>query len=165
MKFGHCKRGARPCWIPLPIGYDRKWSIVATTTGLTIDDFERLPQDAVKHRELVDGELVDVSGNNPFHNMLRDRLIALFLHWIATSGTGMAIAEQEYDFLSNAHGPDITWFGAEKLPLLDYSKRVQRFVPDLAIEIASANNSYDELIRKKNRYRSAGTAEVWLISP
>jgi hypothetical protein len=38
---------------------------LATTTSLTIDDFERLPAEAVRHRELVDAELVDVSGNNP----------------------------------------------------------------------------------------------------
>ena len=74
------------------------------------------------------------------------------------------IAEQEYDFLGNAHGPDVSFFSADKVALVDYTKRVQRFVPDLAIEIASPNNTYDELIRKKNRYRAAGTAEIWLIS-
>ena len=41
---------------------------------------------------------------------------------------------------------------------------MQRFVPDLAVEIASESDSYDGLLRKKERYRRAGTAEVWLIS-
>ncbi|HEV3331975.1 MAG TPA: hypothetical protein VG096_13380 [Bryobacteraceae bacterium] len=35
---------------------------MASVTGLTIDDFERLPQEQAKNHELVDGELVDVSG-------------------------------------------------------------------------------------------------------
>ena len=30
---------------------------MATSTRLTIDDFEKLPDEAVKHRELIDGEL------------------------------------------------------------------------------------------------------------
>ena len=137
---------------------------MASTTSLTIDDFERLPADAVRHRELVDGELVDVSGNTPFHNFLRDRLMWRLMVWAEQSAAGQVIAEQEYDFLGNAHGPDVTFFGREKLPLLHLQKRVQRFVPDLAVEIASANDTYNSLIQKKDRYRKAGTSEVWLIS-
>ena len=137
---------------------------MATTTSLTIDDFERLPSDVVKNRELVDGELIDVSGNTPRHNKIRDRLMSRLLAWAEANATGDVISEQEYDFLGNAHGPDVSFFGPEKQPLLDLNKRVQRFVPDLAIEVASASDTYDALLRKKERYRRAGTAEVWLIS-
>ena len=136
---------------------------MATTTSLTIDDFERLPSDAVQQRELVDGELIDVSGNTPLHNIIRDRLLSCLLAWAETQAAGMVIAEQEYDFLGNAHGPDVSFFAPEKQTLLDLYKRVQRFVPDLAIEVASASDTYDSLLRKKERYR-AGTTEVWLIS-
>jgi len=138
---------------------------MAATTGLTIEEFERLPADAVKYRELVDGELIDVSGNTPRHNLLRDFLLTLLRNWIAQGHPGIAIAEQEYDFFGNAHGPDITYLSQEKEMLLDLDKRVQRFVPDLAVEIASNNDTHTELLRKKNRYRRAGTAEVWLIDP
>ena len=136
---------------------------MATTTGLTIDDFERLPSDAVQHRELVDGELIDVSGNTPFHNIIRDCLMWHLMAWARAQAAGMVIAEQEYDFLGNAHGPDVSFFGPEKQALLDLHRRVQRFVPDLAIEVASASDTYDSLLRKKERYRRAGTTEVWLI--
>jgi Uma2 family endonuclease len=137
---------------------------VATTTSLTIDDFERLPADAVRHRELVDGELIDVSGNTPLHNIIRDCLMWHLIAWVRTQGAGRIIAEQEYDFLGNAHGPDVSFFGPDKQALLDLHKRVQRFVPDLAIEVASASDTYDSLLHKKERYRRAGTTEVWLIS-
>jgi len=76
----------------------------------------------------------------------------------------MVIAEQDYDFLGNAHGPDVSFFAPEKQALLDLHRRVQRFVPDLAIEIASATDTYGSLLLKKERYRHAGTTEVWLIS-
>jgi Uma2 family endonuclease len=84
--------------------------------------------------------------------------------WAKAQSAGDVIAEQDYDFLGNAHGPDVSFFGPEKQTLLDLYKRVQRFVPDLAIEVASASDTYDSLLRKKERYRRAGTAEVWLIS-
>jgi Uma2 family endonuclease len=134
-------------------------------TLLTIEDFEALPDEVAKNHELVDGELVDVSGNNPLHNHSRDNLITILLPWVRERNLGMVIAEQEYDFLGNAHGPDVTFFGPEKLRLLDRRKRVQRFVPDLAIEIAGISNTYEELLQKKNRYLKAGTQEVWIMSP
>jgi Uma2 family endonuclease len=50
--------------------------MASTATRLTIDDFERLPDEEARGYELVDGELVDVSGNNPKHNRIRAYLIA-----------------------------------------------------------------------------------------
>jgi Uma2 family endonuclease len=139
--------------------------MATTTTRLTIDDFERLPDEMAKNHELVDGDLIDVSGNNLEHNLIRDlmgRALALFVH---AHGLGIAVTEQEYDFGGNAHGPDVSFFGPAKLPLIDRRKRVQRFVPDLAVEIVSPNNPFEELMRKKDRYRTCGTAEVWIVVP
>ena len=134
------------------------------STLLTIDDFERLPAEAAENHELVEGELVDVSGNTPRHNKLRDRLLALMLSWMTEHGLGTAIAEQEFDFLGNAHGPDVSVLRPAKAALLDLDRRVQRFVPDLAIEIASPSDTYDGLLAKKERYLKSGTAEVWWFS-
>ena len=137
---------------------------MALTTSLTIEDFERLPSQEAENHELVDGELVDVSGNTPIHNIVRDRLGHLLEAWLSGRDLGLVIAEQEYDFFGNAHGPDLSFFSKEKRGLLDMYKRVQRFVPDLVIEIASPNETYNWLIGKKQRYLRAGTKEVWLIS-
>jgi Uma2 family endonuclease len=139
--------------------------MAATTTLLTIEDFERLPADVAKGHELVDGELVDVSGNAPAHNFLRDYLIVILRPFVADRGLGTIICEQDYDFDRNAHGPDVSFFGPAKKPLLNPKKRVQRFVPDLAVEIASESDTYEGLMRKRDRYLRAGTQEVWLVSP
>jgi Uma2 family endonuclease len=42
--------------------------------------------------------------------------------------------------------------------------RVQRFVPDLAIEIVSQSDTFEKLIGKAHRYRKCGTKEVWICS-
>jgi Uma2 family endonuclease len=139
--------------------------MAATTTLLTIDDFELLPAEIAKGHELVDGELVDVSGNAPVHNFLRDYFIAMLIPFVADRSLGTVIGEQEYDFEGNAHGPDLSFFGPAKKPLLNMKKRVQRFVPDLAVEIASESDTYEGLMRKRDRYLRAGTQEVWLVSP
>jgi Uma2 family endonuclease len=137
---------------------------MAAKTMLTIEDFERLPSEIVKNHELVDGELVDVSGNTPIHNILKGRLFSVLFKWAKDYRAGTVLEEQEYDFLGNAHGPDISFFEPEKRQLLHLHKRVQRFVPDLAVEIASESDSYSAMLRKKDRYLRAGTREVWLIS-
>ena len=131
---------------------------------LTIDDFERLPNELAYYHELVDGELVDVSGNTISHNFLRDLLITMLLPYVNKHKLGRIVGEQEYDFDGNAHGPDVTFFSPEKAKLVNPNLRVQRFVPDLAIEIVSQNDMFEKLVGKARRYRRCGTKEVWIFS-
>jgi Uma2 family endonuclease len=51
-----------------------------------------------------------------------------------------------------------------KTSLYDGKLRVQRFVPDLAIEIVSQNDKFDVLMKKGQRYRDCGVKEVWIFS-
>ena len=132
------------------------------TRALTIEDFEKLPAEQVKNCELVDGELVPLSGNTFNHNVLRDRLTRTLNS--PAREAGVVVSEQEYDFEGNAHAPDISFFGNPKRGLVGPNKRVQRFVPDLAIEIISQSDGFADLLGKKNRYRRCGVAEVWIIS-
>ena len=138
---------------------------MAIATGITIDEFERLPAALAHNHELVNGELVDVSGNTLGHNRLRDRLVALLIAPVEEQNLGMIVSEQEYDFDGNAHGPDVSFIGAAKLHLIERKRRVQRFVPDLAIEIVSENDTFKGLTEKALRYRQCGTQEVWILSP
>lgn len=131
---------------------------------MTIEDFERLPEAIAVNRELIDGELVDVSGNTGNHNTLREWLTALLLLHVYKHQLGRVLAEQEYDFQANAHGPDVSFFGHEKMSLYEGNLRVQRFVPDLAIEIVSQNDRFESLMKKAERYRRCGTKEVWIFS-
>jgi hypothetical protein len=50
-----------------------------------------------------------------------------------------------------------------KAKLLDGIRRVQRFVPDVAIEIASKGDRFEALLAKA-RYRECGTREVYVFS-
>jgi Uma2 family endonuclease len=137
---------------------------MASVTGLTIDDFEKLPEALALNHELIDGELVEVSGNTLVHNRLRDELIKMLSAMVDQHKLGQVISEQEFDFNGNAHGPDVSFISAAKLPLLNPRLRVQRCVPDLAIEIVSQNDRFEALIKKAVRYRRCGTEEVWVFS-
>jgi len=137
--------------------------LMPLVSPLTIDDFEKLPHDLAYYHELVDGELVDVSGNTIDHHYLRDLLIIIFSSYVEEHKLGRVVGEQEYQFGQNAHGPDVTFFGPDKAKLVDRKLRVQRFVPDLAIEIVSENDTFKKLVKKVDRYRQCGTKEAWIF--
>src|ERR1700692_4627371 len=108
---------------------------MAVAEKLTIEDFEKLPPALAYYHELDDGQLVDVSGNTPAHIELRDYLAALMLLYVREQRLGLVMAEMEYRFGDNAHGPDISFIGPDKMAIRQRDRRVQPFVPDLAIEV------------------------------
>jgi Uma2 family endonuclease len=136
---------------------------MAVVEKLTIEDFEKLPPALAYYHELDDGQLVDVSGNTPRHIALRDYLAARMLLYVHESRLGWVAAEQEYQFGDNAHGPDISFCRPEKKPLVEDDRRVQLFVPDLAVEVVSKNDTFGSVVRKARRYVQYGTQEVWVF--
>lgn len=137
---------------------------MALLTGLTIDDFEQLPDAVAKNHELVKGELIDVSGNVFDHNSFRDLLVEILRPYVRQRKLGRIVAEQEFEFGDEAYGPDVSFFGPEKVKLIERKLRVQRFIPDLAIEIASRNDKFEALIEKALVYQRHGVKEVYLFS-
>ena len=61
---------------------------MAIATGITIEEFERLPDALAHNHELVNGALVDVPGNTPYHNKLRDLLIELLCPYVRNHKLG-----------------------------------------------------------------------------
>jgi Uma2 family endonuclease len=110
-------------------------------------------------------QVVELPGTNPEHAFIRDLLIVLLRPIVRHRRLGHLMGGQEYDFAGNVHGPDISFFGLEKVGLLNLNKRVQMFVPDLLIEIAAPADTLEDLARKMERYLRSGALEVWMISP
>lgn len=140
---------------------------MAIATGLTIEDYEALPDALARGHELVKGELVDVSGNIGEHNQLRDliqRILAEHLEQYKLGG--LAISEQEYRFdEQTTRAPDVSYFSEAKKHLYNRNRRVQLFVPDLAVEIASPHDRLGLIKDKIDLYLNAGVSEAWLFWP
>ncbi len=108
---------------------------MAILDGLTIEDFEKLPDALARNHELVDRELVDVSGNTPEHNWLRDLLGRLLGNFVEEHKLGNIILDQDYDFDSKAHGPDLSFVEPSKVHLFARRRGVQPFVPDRPLRL------------------------------
>ena len=91
---------------------------MAIASGITVEEFERLPEALSKNHELVNGELVEVSGNTGYHNSLRDRLVLMLTPPVEERKLGLIISEQEFDFAEMSTA-DVALIGADKLPLFD----------------------------------------------
>ena len=131
---------------------------------MTVEDFEKLPDELAINHELVDGRLIDLGGNIGDHHRLRDVLVALTCFHVEQSKLGLMISEQDFDFNGDVFGPDVSFIGIDKLHLCKGNLRVQPFVPDLAIEIASEPGMLEAVLKKAVRYRRCGTKEVWVFS-
>ena len=136
---------------------------MVVATGLTLEDYEQLPDALALNRELVNGELIDVSGNTRDHNLVRDYLIELLRPYVRAQKLGRVISEREFAFGNDGHGPDVSFYGSEKVER-EANTRVQTFVPDLAVEIASTNDKFDALLLKAEKYLKFGVKEVWILS-
>jgi Uma2 family endonuclease len=77
---------------------------------------------------------------------------------------GRILAEQEYEFKSDVYGPDVSFIAAVSAEAYEGKRRVQLFVPALAIEITSKNDRFESLLAKAYRYRECGTKEVYIFS-
>jgi Uma2 family endonuclease len=126
-----------------------------------------LLRDENRRCELVDDTLVE----KPMG--VRESLIALFLAELI----GPPVRRQNLGILTGADGtyellsglvrlPDLAFVSWDRLPgrrLPD--EPVPNVVPDLAVEVLSANTTPAEIARKRGEYFRAGVRLVWEIDP
>ena len=62
--------------------------------------------------------------------------------------------------------PDISFFRKEKLPDDQFDMTpIGEIIPDLAVEVISADNTQSEIERKIGEYFRAGVEAVWIVDP
>jgi Uma2 family endonuclease len=136
--------------------------MAALLGGITIEEYEQLPAALARGHELVNGQLTNVSGNFA-HNEFRDVLVVVLRPYVRDHKLGRLISGQAFRFdEQTACAPDVSFFGPEKR--FDGRLRVQPFIPDLAIEIASIDDKFEALLSRVLYYRENGVKEIYLFS-
>jgi len=133
----------------------------ATTSILTFEEFEQLP-DEVGKTELLDGELSLLPPPKTIHMRIAYRLHAALVPWAnQVVGLGETDLEMGYKLASNTWlVPDVSIEHPNQLQG-DYLEGS----PLLAVEIVSDANSAEQLERKVKHYLTNGGLEVWLFYP
>jgi Uma2 family endonuclease len=137
---------------------------MGTTTLLSFEEFERLPDEPGKV-ELLDGELIQLPPAKLKHMEVARRLNALLMRAVAKAGASAKLGdvyfETGYKFSSRRWlQPDVSIPYCDQ-PRGDYFESA----PALAVEVISESNTAAQMDRKVEIYLSNGGVEVWLVYP
>jgi Uma2 family endonuclease len=136
---------------------------MATKTLLTLEQFERLPDDGLRH-ELDEGELITMPPTFGLHGKVLIVTSSLLFNFVRPRSLGLVVSDVGFQLSANTlRAPDIAFIKADRALTLDLERR---FVgaPDLAIEIISPSETAADIAHKVRQYLHAG-AIVWVLYP
>jgi Uma2 family endonuclease len=141
--------------------------VMEAAATLTGPEFDALPYEEGRRRELVDGELVAVSSPTPEHQIILQRiLLAMLLYFRDRAGFGMALTDVEMALAPDCRvRPDVFVLLGERAASLDISNVPISGAPDIAVEIISASERSTETQEKLETCLRHGTGEVWQVYP
>jgi Uma2 family endonuclease len=137
---------------------------MSTTTLLTFEEFEKLPDEAGK-LELLDGELIRMPPPKKRHMTIAHRLLFVLKPVVdsapAEARLGGVFVEMGYKIgAENWLRPDVSIEHSGQ-PCDEYLEGA----PALAVEVVSESNTARDLERKQKLYLDNGGIEVWVIYP
>lgn len=140
--------------------------VMGTTTKLTFEEFEKLPEQEGRKYELDEGELVMEPSPTFLHNRVRGRIARLLTEFVERRKLGEVIEEMDFRLDSDTvRNPDIAFVTADHLKRIDVNRSPVDGAPALAIEVISPTNSAEETARKIRQYLRAGCQSVWVVYP
>ncbi len=144
------------------------WTEVVPGCGpVTVDMLLEMPDDGYVY-EVVEGELVRVAGSGKQATNRAARLLAHLLVYVETRRLGVVTgADGVYKFPGAETGliPDVGFYIAERDADAPDDAKPIPFAPDLAVEVASPEQSPDAMAAKTRKYLRAGTRVVWVAWP
>ena len=138
------------------------------TQLMTAKELFMMPDDDFRY-DLVKGELRKMSPAGSEHGAIIARLTIAIGQHVEENELGEIFgAETGFKLASNpdtVRAPDIAFVREERIPETGIPQKFWDGAPDLAVEVVSPGDSFDEVDEKINDYLSAGTRAVWIISP
>lgn len=136
--------------------------------SLSLDAYERLPQDDLYRDELVRGRLVREPLPGPGHARIGARLTSVLDAFVRRRDLGVVLAEAGFVLSTDpptVRGPDISFVSKARIPAEGFDKGFWRMAPDLAIEIVSPSNTALGIREKVLEYLDAGARLAWVVHP
>lgn len=133
----------------------------------TDEEFMALPDDGGSY-ELVDGELVDMGNSGMEHGNISAYLCGLIELYVRPRKQGVTCDSSTAFTLKsgNKRSPDVSFISKERLQgVRRLPKGYFQGAPDLAVEVISPNNTFEEMHDKLVEYFDNGCRLVWLINP
>ncbi|MGH7570379.1 MAG: Uma2 family endonuclease [Gemmatimonadota bacterium] len=135
---------------------------------VSLEEFERLPEEDEYLLELVRGRLVREARPGGEHGVLAGELVGRLHYHVGKHGLGRVVTETGFLLAEDpptVRGPDAAFISAERYPKTGAPKGFWRIAPDLAVEIVSPSNSATEIQEKVLEYLEAGASLIWVVDP
>lgn len=117
--------------------------------------------------EIVYGEIKERSMPSPVHGRIQLKIGAKLLSHVEESNLGAVYTETHFEFAEKlSRIPDIAFVSFGRFPASgeDESSR-WHIAPDLAVEVISPTDDYEDVQEKITEYFTFGVNQVWIISP
>jgi Uma2 family endonuclease len=135
---------------------------------MTAEDLLRMPNDSMRH-ELIRGELRTMPPGGWGHGKESSKLDRSLGNHVEVHGLG-EVATNEPGFLlttdpDTVRAPDVAFVRRERLDRVNPERGYYPGPPDLAIEVISPNDLYDEVDEKVAEWLEHGTRMVLVVNP
>ena len=133
-----------------------------TKKVISLEDFLVRPADRM---EWVDGNLVEKTGMTFKHGLAQSKLSTSWRNYKNSSGQGGEVLTEVLCRTSKqGRSPDVAYITPELLPQSGNFTAFSQSFPLIA-EVASPEDSGEELFAKAQEYLESGCLEVWLLFP
>ena len=137
-------------------------------TLMTAEDLLALPDDGCRH-ELVEGELRTMTPSGSEHSVITATLAHLVGGFASAHHLGVVFgAEGGFRIGSDpdtVRAPDLAFVQRERIPESGIPTGFWPGAPDLAVEVVSPSDTYEEVEEKVAQWLRAGTLLVWVVNP
>ena len=141
---------------------------MATKTLYTAQDLLQMPDDE-REVELVKGELICMTPTGGRHGKITIRISTPLDNYVMSHNLGVVCgAETGFKLQQNpdtVRAPDVSFVSRERIPEEGEPDDYWPFAPDLAVEVISPGDRYEQVKEKVKDYLEAGTSMVWVADP
>jgi Uma2 family endonuclease len=139
---------------------------MGTTTKLTFEEFQNLPEREGTHYELDEGDLLMEPSPAARHNLIRQNIAMELIRFVKSNNLGIVVEEMDFRLAPDTvRNPDVAFVTAEHLKKIDLDRSPIDGAPGLAIEVISPNNTAQDTAKKIQQYLRAGCRSVWIVYP
>lgn len=135
---------------------------------VTVEDFYEIAFEGFRG-ELVGGELKETMPTSVLHGIIAGRIAIILGFFVLQNKLGEVLtAETGFRLFvdkKTVRVPDVSFLSNEKLAEIKNVNKFYDGTPDLAIEVISPSETYNDVQGKLEDYLSAGVKMVWIIRP
>lgn len=152
----------------LPANTLAPWAEIVPNAGHTsVDDLLRLPDDGWRY-EVVEGVLIRMAGSGEEATNIGGIIFGALFAFVRPRRLGRVTpADGVYKFPGAETGllPDVGYYSAALFSRVLDKKKPIPFAPELAVEVASPEQTAEAMAAKAALYINGGTRLVWVVWP